>query len=80
MAIPLKPWESVTPGPVWWTNIREDNHYIMQEHKNPNVGMLGGYGAYRIITQEGTLLAASANTRTEIETNWGQLHADKYTK
>jgi len=80
MAIRQEPWDEVTPGHSWWTNIREDEYYIMQEHKNPAIGKLAGYSPYRIITQTGVLLSASANTRTEIETNWGQLHSDQYLK
>lgn len=75
MAIRQKPWDEVTPGHTWWINIREDNDFIMQEHKNPTIGQLAGFSAFRIITQIGVLLAATANTRTEIETNWEQLHS-----
>lgn len=70
MTIHSKPWAETLGGHLWWTVIRSDKEFIMQEHKMPGLWPF----SYRIISRNGSGLAASANSRTEIEMDWDVLH------
>ena len=79
MSVHSKPWTTTEGGHVFWVNIREDKSFIMQEHKQERSVLMPRVWpySYRIISRDGRGLAASANTRTEIEADW-ELLRQKY--
>ena len=49
---------------MWWTNIRQDKYFIMQEHK---VGLPVWPYKYRIMLRENRMEIANSNDITEID-------------
>lgn len=57
-------------GLMWWTNIRQDKYFIMQEHK---VGLPVWPYKYRIMLRENRMEIANSNDITEIDFDWEYL-------
>jgi hypothetical protein len=57
-------------GLVWWNNIRQNEHFIMQEHK---IGLPIWPYKYRITMRENRMEIANSNDFEEIEYDWNYL-------
>ncbi|OXS13668.1 hypothetical protein CGX12_18480 [Zobellella denitrificans] len=57
-------------GLMWWTNIRQDKYFIMQEHK---VGLPAWPYKYRITLRENRMEIANSNDPEEIDMDWEYL-------
>lgn len=57
-------------GLYWWSNIRQDTYFILQEHK---VGIPVWAYKYRILMRESRMEIANSNDRKEIELDWKYL-------
>jgi hypothetical protein len=60
-------------GLLWWSNIRQDTHFILQTH---SVGLPVWPYKYRILMRENRMEIANSNDREEIELDWAYL--EKY--
>lgn len=61
-------------GLMWWSNIKQNEFFIMQEHK---VGLPVWPYKYRITMRENRMEIANSNDPEEIELDWEYLK--KYT-
>ena len=61
---------STLGGLTWWTNIKQDMYFIMQEHK---VGFPIWPYKYRILMRENRMEIANSNDKNEIEIDWQYL-------
>ncbi len=57
---------------MWWSNIKQDDHFIMQEHK---VGLPVWPYKYRISLRENRMEIANSNDREEILRDWDYLQS-----
>lgn len=55
---------------MWWKNIRQNKHFLMQEHK---VGIPVWPYKYRITLRENRMEIANSNDPKEIEMDWEYL-------
>ncbi|MBV0934658.1 hypothetical protein [Marinobacterium weihaiense] len=61
---------STLGGLFWWSNIKQNEHFIMQEHK---VGVPVWPYKYRITMRENRMEIANSNDFKEIEFDWEYL-------
>lgn len=61
---------STLGGLTWWRNIRQNEYFIMQEHK---VGVPMWPYKYRIIMRENRMEIANSNDFTDIQYDWKYL-------
>ncbi len=59
---------STLGGLTWWNNIRQNEYFIMQEHKTG----LWPY-KYRILMRENRMEIANSNDKEEIDMDWKYL-------
>jgi hypothetical protein len=57
-------------GLTWWNNIRQNEYFIMQEHR---VGIPIWPYKYRILMRENRMEIANSNDLSEIESDWTYL-------
>jgi len=57
-------------GLLWWNNIKQNEHFIMQEHK---VGIPVWPYKYRITCRENRMEIANSNDVHEIDMDWEYL-------
>ncbi|MGQ9873158.1 hypothetical protein, partial [Leptodesmis sp.] len=57
-------------GLIWWFNIKQDEYFIMQEHK---VGLPVWPYKYRILIRENRMEIANSNDHEEILMDWRYL-------
>lgn len=57
-------------GLFWWDNIRQNDYFIMQEHK---VGLPIWAYKYRILMRENRMEIANSNDISEIDKDWDYL-------
>lgn len=57
-------------GLLWWKNIKQSKHFLLQEHK---VGLPVWPYKYRIVMRENRMEIANANDPEEIDLDWDYL-------
>lgn len=60
-------------GTTWWNNIRQNELFIMQEHK---VGLPVWPYKFRIIMRENRMEIANSNDSSEIDYDWKYLETN----
>jgi len=61
---------TTTGGLMWWSNIKQNEYFVMQEHK---VGAPVWPYKYRIILRENRMEIANSNDSQEIGLDWEYL-------
>lgn len=61
---------STLGGLTWWTNIKQNQYFIMQEHKT---GLPLWPYKYRILMRENRMEIANSNDFSEIKLDWEYL-------